>query len=107
MSTNFKELSEFIKLASNCGVEEFSIEGEKVSVKFKSIKPQNIDEPVPQELQGPVQISSDLAKKIQEIHDQEEALNKMIADPEAYEEELANLDEHEIEDMPAAGEGEE
>jgi len=105
MSTNFKELSELIKISSASNVQEFTLEGEKISVKFHAAKNQNVNEPVPEHLQGPIEISPDLAKKIEEIHRQEEEINKMIEDPQAYEEELARLEDHELEDIPAEGEG--
>lgn len=106
MSINFTELSELIKNSSEAGVESLEIDGDKVKVTFASNKKiEIVNPPVPEELQGPIEITGSLAEKIAEIHRQEEELNKMIEHPEDYEEELARLEEHELEDIPADGEG--
>lgn len=105
MSTNFKELGELIQIASKAGVHELSIDGSKVTVKFLSNSVESHPH-VPKEFQGALEISPDLAERIAEIHKQEEELNKMIENPEEYEEELARLENHELEDMPGNAEGE-
>lgn len=107
MSINFTELSELIKNSSEAGVQELSIDGDKIKVIFASNKKiEIVNPPVPEELQGDMEIKGDLAEKIAEIRRQEEDLNKMIENPSEYEEELARLEENELEDIPAAGDGE-
>jgi hypothetical protein len=105
MSTNLKELGEFIQLASSAGVSKFCIEGEKITVEFSASLPV-INPPIPEEQSGSIEVVPDLAERIEEIRRQEEELNKMIENPEEYEEMLARVEEHELEDMPANGEGE-
>lgn len=105
MSTNLKELGELIQIASKAGVHELSIDGSKFVVKFITNTPESHPH-VPKEYQGPIEVSPELAERIAEIQRQEEELNKMIENPEEYEEELARLEEHELEDIPGNTEGE-
>ena len=113
MSINFNELSELIERSSHAGVSEIVISGDKVKVTFgspkiPSKKPEFENSPDSEDVEQsePLNISPDLAKKIEEIKAHERELNEMIESPDEYEEKLARLEEHELEDIPAAGEGE-